>query len=452
MHKKHLENDFSGWQMPFPFELPSGAACPICTLGECGDVNCPLYRPKHPEVRAAIEETVVQVSLERLAEPAGTGIKTYVSVGAGLLAQDWMILEKLRAAATELQPFRAVFVELRTAFPAVACEGRRFNDEDGGIDLSQLGFAAPLGPEFSFSAVITFESPSCCGSRLFDFGNFADGEEDNIFVDVLPAADGDPAAPGTLVFNVRRGEGELDVQMAAAGGAWLGGQPHVYLFTVSATGMMRIYIDGQLVISQQGHPPRRVVRRNLYVGKSARSSAVFCGEMRKIQVWDYCVDYASVDGMHADETQRAFSQFTSWFAQDLLVYSFGSLASYTAAVEEDRRFEADLLLQVDVHEEIDGYDDFVKKVLSPQGLALTLGGPGKSWRRQGAKVVEFPVQNEVLAKTEARNKLPWVFFGPGKIGHDHFCEEESRFLRLSGWPSGRYMRPKKTGDWRAERC
>ena len=55
--------------------------------------------------------------------------------------------------------------------------------------------------------------------------------------------------------------------------------------------------------------------------------------------------------------------------------------------------------------EIDGYDDFVKKVLSPQGLALTLGGPGKSWRRQGAKVLEFPVQNEILEKIRARSKL-----------------------------------------------
>ena len=91
--QKHYENDFSGWQMPFPFELPSGAPCPICTLGECGDVNCPTYRPKYPEVRAAIEEAVVQQSLQLLTQPENRGIKTYVSVGSGLLAQDWMILE-----------------------------------------------------------------------------------------------------------------------------------------------------------------------------------------------------------------------------------------------------------------------------------------------------------------------------------------------------------------------
>ena len=451
LHSKHYENDFSGWQMPFPFELPSGAPCPICTLGECGDVNCPTYRPKYPEVRAAIEEVVVQQSLQLLAQPEARGIKTYVSVGSGLLAQDWIILEKLRAAAVELQPCRAVFVELRTASPALACEGRRFTPEDGGFDLSQLGFYSPLGPEFSFSAIISFDGPSCCGSRLFDFGNFDDEEQDNIFVDVLPSPSGDPGEPGTLVFSVRRGIGE-DVQMIAAGGSWVAGQPHVYLFTVSATGMMRIHIDGQLAVSQQGHPPKRLERKHLYVGKSAASSNTFIGEMRKIQVWDYCVDSASVDGVFADEAERAFTQFSTWFAQDLTVYSFASLASYAAAVQEDRRFEADLLLQVDVHEEIDGYDDFVKKVLGPQGLALTLGGPGKSWRREGAKVVEYPLQNEVLSRIEARTKLPWVFFGPGKVGQSHFCEEESRFLRLSGWPLGRCQRRRLSRSWRAERC
>ena len=240
----------------------------------------------------------------------------------------------------------------------MACEGRRFTPEEGGFDLCQLGFSAPLGPEFSFSAVITFEGASCHGSRLFDFGNF-DGhgeEQDNIFVDVLPSASGNPQEPGTLVFSVRRGSGE-EVEMVAAGGSWIAGQPHLYLFTVSATGMMRIYIDGQLAVSQQGHPPKRLERKHLYVGKSGASGSTFCGEMRKIQVWDYAVDSASVDGVFADETERALTQFSSWFAQDMSVYSFASLASYAAAVAEDRRFEADLLVQVDVHEEIDGYDE-----------------------------------------------------------------------------------------------
>lgn len=92
LNRRPQGNDFSGWQMNFPAELPSGAHCPICTLGECGDVNCPTYRPKHPEVREAIEEFVVAKCLESLSTPAWT-LNTYVSVGSGLLAQDWIMLE-----------------------------------------------------------------------------------------------------------------------------------------------------------------------------------------------------------------------------------------------------------------------------------------------------------------------------------------------------------------------
>ena len=37
--------------------------------------------------------------------------------------------------------------------------------------------------------------------------------------------------------------------------------------------MMRIYIDNQLAIERQGHPPRPCVRRKLYVGRSSESQA-----------------------------------------------------------------------------------------------------------------------------------------------------------------------------------
>ncbi|CAL1127034.1 unnamed protein product [Cladocopium goreaui] len=426
LERKHFENDFSGWQMPFPFELPCGEACPICSLGECGDVNCPSYRPKRHEVRQAVEETVLQHAVRCFAE-SGKGINTYVSVGAGLLAQDWIILEKLRAA--ELPVSRVVVVDLRTAEPVIACEGRKFSSEEGGLDLCQLGYHSEVGPEFSFSAVINFEGSACYGSRLFDFCNGID--EDNIYVDVVSFPE-DVGAPGVggLIFGVRRGE--EDAQVAAAG-AWVPQQPHLYLFTVSASGMMRIYIDGQLAVSRQGHPPERLPRKRLYVGQSSASQVKFCGEMRKIQVWNHCVDSGNVDGLYTDESARALKQFARWFAKDLSVYSFGTLASYAAAVAEDSRFQADLMLQIDVHEEIDGYDDVAKKVLSPQGVALTLVGPGRSWQRQGNKVVEIEVGSETLSKLESRKRQPWVFYGPGKTGRDHFCSEESRYLRLSGW-------------------
>eukprot|EP00434_Breviolum_minutum_P029320 symbB.v1.2.025933.t1/scaffold2548.1/size76533/3 len=221
--RKPLENHFSGWQMPFPFELPCGESCPICTLGECGDVNCPAYRPKHPEIREAVEETVLRHCMQSFSD----GIGTYVSVGAGLLAQDWIILEKLRSVAAELQPSRVVFVELRTAEPVMACEGRKFSIDDGGLDLCQLGYHSEVGPEFSFSAVINFEC-DCTESRLFDFCNGV--EEDNIYVEVVSGF-GDASDVGGLIFGVRRGSEDAQV---AAGGAWIPGQPHLYLFTVSA--------------------------------------------------------------------------------------------------------------------------------------------------------------------------------------------------------------------------
>ena len=51
-----------GWAQnaDIPARRPGGEACPICSLGECGDVNCPSYRPKQPEVRAAVEDAVLQ--------------------------------------------------------------------------------------------------------------------------------------------------------------------------------------------------------------------------------------------------------------------------------------------------------------------------------------------------------------------------------------------------------
>ncbi|CAJ1411507.1 unnamed protein product [Effrenium voratum] len=404
LQRKPLENDFSGWQMPFPFELPSGERCPICALGECGDVNCAAYRPKHPEVRAAIEEVVARFAQQYLAD----GIQTYVSVGSGLLAQDWFILEKL--SALHLAPSRAIFVDLRTAHPAIACEGRQFSGEDA-LDMTQLGFNSSLGPEFSFSAVVTFGS-RCEGTRLFDFCNGI--EEDNIYVEL------GPEEQGAMIFGVRR-NGE-DAQVTA-GGAWLVGQPHLYLFTVSATGMLRIYIDNQLVVSQQGHPPERMHRKRLYVGRSSNCSSFFTGQMRKIQVWNYCVDSCSVDGLYADEAERALNQFASWFPE-VDVFTFGSLASFAAAAEEDDEFQADLLLQIDVHKELDGFQDLAKKVLSSNGLALTLPKTGKSWRREKVKVVELRVESEVLAQLEEKKQQPWVFFGPGKVGRSHFCQED----------------------------
>lgn len=439
LNRRPQGNDFSGWQMNFPAELPSGAHCPICTLGECGDVNCPTYRPKHPEVREAIEEFVVAKCLESLSTPAWT-LNTYVSVGSGLLAQDWIMLEKLQSAAAELRPCRAVFVDLRAAGTALGCEGRVFRG-DRGLDMRQMGFAATLGPEFSFSAIITFEGPACWGSRIFDFGNGS--QEDNLFVEVASGRPDSPEAPGTLIFGVLR---ENVPHAMPVHSCWMPGQTHVYLFTVSATGVMRVYVDNQLAGSSQGHPPRCLERRHLYVGQSTEDpDRFFRGSMRKIKVWDHCVDTASVDGLFSAEMDRALKQFATWYAEDLTVWTFGSLAAYTLAVTQDPRFAADLLLRIDVHDEIDGYDDFVRKVLSPSGLALTLGGPGRSWRRNGLRVEPVDVRCEIMDQAYRSAKTPWAFVGRTRAwdAQANGCWE-AKFRRLSGpWGSRR----KRTQPW-----
>ena len=59
-------------------------------------------------------------------------------------------------------------------------------------------------------------------------------------------------------------------------------------------------------------------------------------------------------GCFSHVENRFFFFFSGWFAKDLSVYSFGTLAAYAQAAAEDARFQADLLLQIDVHEEIDG--------------------------------------------------------------------------------------------------
>lgn len=441
LKKKVLANDFSGWQMPFPFELSNGESCPICTLGECGDANCPTYRPTHPEVREAIETLVVERCLEHLVDPPAR-FDTYVSVGCGLLAQDWIILEKLQSAAAELRPCRVVFVELRTAGTVMACEGRTF-EGDRGLDLRRIGFGTLLGPEFSFSAIIAFEGPSCWGSRIFDFGNGRG--QDNVFVEVAAGEAYNPEAPGTLIFGIIR---DGVPQALPVHGCWVPGQAHLYLFTVSATGVMRVYVDNRLAAAAQGHPPRPMERKNLFVGQSSEdSNTLFRGSMRKIKVWDHCVDPVSVENLFADEVERALQQFTNWHAGDLTVWSFGTLAAYTAAVAEDPRFSADLLLRVDVHDEIDGYDDFVRKVLSPHGLALTLGGPGRSWRRRGAKVEELPIHCEVLEAGERRMRLPWAFLGSGRVGWPHYCREVETRQKTKRWPPNRSRRVSPQRDW-----
>jgi len=398
-------------------------------------------------VREAIEDLVVEQSCSYLTQ-APAKLDTYVSIGCGLLAQDWIILEKLQRAAAELRPERVIFVELRAGCPIVACEGRAFDGEGPGLDLRQLGIPALLGPEFSFAAVLAFSGPSCWGGRVFEFSD--EVGLDCIYVEAAPPEEeADDDAPGMLLFSVQRAGRPCVLEVP---GCWLPREAHTYLFTVGATGMMRVYIDHQLVAEAKGNSLRPVERNCMYVGQSAEDlESRFVGSIRKIKIWNHCVDFDSVESLFSAEMEQALAQFAQWYAEDLTVWTFGSLASYAAAVAQDERFAADLLLRVDVHQLIDGYDAFVRSVLRPHGLALTLGGPGRSWCRRGGRVEQLHLCCEILEAAEAQHRSPWAKQGPVKGGRSYCSLAGGSTLQplvayLAGWPRSHCRRKRLLPD------
>lgn len=403
--RRPSSNNFSTWQMAFPAEMPDGAPCPLSALGECGDPTCPSNRTKHPEVREAVETFIVEQCMRCFGKDCP--LCTYVSVGCGLLAQDWLVLEKLRQVGHF--PSRVVLVELRTAKPRISCEGGSFPRKAPceGIDLRQTGFCGELGPEFAFSAAITFWMP-CERSTLFEFSTVF--EQDSIFVRI-----GGPDELGKLDFGVCVDGQQFCLPVEQC---WVPGpEVHKYLFTCSATGTLRVYVDSELVAVSHGIAPVSAVRSSLAVGQSNTGVGVaFNGIIQQIKVWDLEVDWASVDLLYASEVEAAVRQFTQWCSGERAVWTFGSLAAYAAAAKADARFAADLLMKVDVHEEFDGYDDLVCQALSPHGLALTLGGPGTSWYRRGGGWCPLTSVCDTLDKAEAKTKLPWALLGalPGR--------------------------------------
>mmetsp|Transcript_11555 Transcript_11555/g.21891 ORF Transcript_11555/g.21891 Transcript_11555/m.21891 type:complete len:564 (+) Transcript_11555:23-1714(+) len=437
--RKPARNTVSMWQMNFPQELPDGSRNPICALGECGDPMCPTFRPKHPEVREAVEKSI----LEKCQGHFSPGqLKTYASVGCGLLGQDWIVLEQLRQQG--MLPCRAIFVELRTAKPVMTCEGAEFprTTSDGGINLRQTGFNGDLGPDFAFSATLQFGKPVDT-SFIFDFCD--DGRQDAIFVEV-----GGPEKIGYLGFGCVGDQRHcLPVE-----DCWQPeDQAHTFLFTISAVGMYNVYKDGQLLARSYGPTPRCCPRRHLYVGRSAVSCVTkhcFRGRIQKIKVWDQEVDTLATDMMYSHEVANAHQTIAQWYMDEMAVWSFSSLAAYAAACAKDRTFAADLLLKVDVHEELDGYDDFVCKALGPNGLALTLGGPGKSWRRSGTGWIPVDTKCAILDSAEERMLVPWAFMGafPGHQDRQHFFAKAFQNQRADCSESRRRPRQRRPRKFR----
>eukprot|EP00435_Cladocopium_sp_Y103_P054164 s404_g17.t1 len=396
--------NFAMWQMNFPAELPNGKRNPVCALGECGDPSCPTYRPKRPEVRMAVEKCILEKCQSHF--KAGT-LKTYASIGCGLLGQDWIVLEQLREAG--LLPRRAVFVELRTARPVMTCEGAEFPrlSGAGGINLRQTGFMGDLGPEFAFSATLQFEQP-IAASLIFEFCN--DGQRDRIYAEA-----GGPEQMGSIRFGAQVGTQSHSFLVEEC---WdpTERQAHSFLFTVSAVGMYNVFRDGELIGRSYGFAPSTCSRKHLYVGQGhgTKLFSAFRGRIQKIKVWDQehskgCGGPNPGDLVPAEEVGNAHQTIAQWYKNEMDVYSFGSLAAYAAACQKDKdaRFAADLLLKIDVHDELDGYDDFVCKALDANGLALTLGGPGKSWRRSGTGWLPVDMKCPVLDSAEEKVLAFW---------------------------------------------
>lgn len=427
------------WQMNFPAELPNGKRNPVCALGECGDPSCPTYRPKRPEVRMAVEKCILEKCQSHF--KAGT-LKTYASIGCDLLGQDWIVLEQLREAG--LLPRRAVFVELRTARPVMTCEGGEFPrlSGGGGINLRQTGFMGDLGPEFAFSATLQFEQP-IAPSLIFEFCN--DGQRDRIYAEA-----GGPEQMGSIRFGAQVGTQSHSFLVEEC---WdpTERQAHSFLFTVSAVGMYNVFRDGELIGRSYGFAPSTCSRKHLYVGQrhGTKLFSAFRGRIQKIKVWDQEVDPMATDMAYSHEVGNAHQTIAQWYKNEMDVYSFGSLAAYAAACQKDERFAADLLLKIDVHDELDGYDDFVCKALDGNGLALTLGGPGKSWRRSGTGWLPVDMKCPVLDSAEEKVLVPWAFLGsfPGAAANAFFASSE--FLgRAEGFEprrTAKERRPRRYG-------
>ncbi|CAE7018113.1 unnamed protein product [Symbiodinium sp. KB8] len=433
------------WQMNFPHKLPGGHRNPVCALGECGDPMCTCPRPKHPEVREAVEKCIMDKCREHFR--AGQ-LQTYASVGCGLLGQDWIILEQMRRQ--NMLPRRAVFVELRTAKPVMTCEGAEFPRmrEGGGINLRQTGFCGDLGPDFSFSAVLQFNRPASNSSGfLFDFSD--DARRDVIYAEV-----GGADKIGHLTFGCVVGD---QSHRLPVDDCWQpGDQAHTFLFTISAVGMYNIYKDGQLIARSYGLPPASAPKRHLHVGQCAPSYGMhhsFHGRIQKIKVWDQEVDTLATDMMYSHEVANAHQTIAQWYMDEMAVWSFSSLAAYAAACDKDPRFAADLLLKVDVHDELDGYDDFVCKALGPNGLALTLGGPGKSWRRSGTGWVPVDTKCAVLESAEERVLVPWAFMGafPGHQDRHQFFTNAFQAQRADCSESRRPPRQRRPRRYKVPR-
>lgn len=178
--------------------------------------------------------------------------------------------------------------------PAIAYPGRQFIGSPRDFDnLADKFPGVMLGGAFSIAFTCRFDSLNRW-SRIIDFG---DGEEaGNVFI-------ANRNNSGGLAFHIWVNDRECRLTVE---NMIVEGEKHSFLCTVSSSGRMRMYKEGQMVgENRRGMPPALVPRGSLLVGKSNWSrDAPFHGEVSNIAVWNAVVDW---NGCAVNEEYDSFT-------------------------------------------------------------------------------------------------------------------------------------------------
>jgi len=169
------------------------------------------------------------------------------------------------------------------------------NKEYANLSLPPHNFCKEnLGEALSICFVACWSAPLNSNGTVIDFG--AGTGQDNIKIY-------NQGSSPILVFSIQQGcahQTRLMVQRAI-----IPGEFHRYLFTVSSTGHMMVYMDGDVVGQRAGFAPLKVARPEMFVGKSATGHC-FKGVIRDLMIWNGVVvewDTATAQDDEPEETE-----------------------------------------------------------------------------------------------------------------------------------------------------
>ena len=148
-----------------------------------------------------------------------------------------------------------------------------FDGNGNYVDLGPLEPTDNFSNGFSFMCWVKFNSFDDW-SRIFDFGNGLNS--DNILAGVH--------TDGSLSFDVFSGSNAtpLTTQAILSTGTWT----HI-AFTVNASGLQSIYINGKIVATGTYNSPENISRTIGYLGKSEWTGDPFLnGQMDEVSIWN----------------------------------------------------------------------------------------------------------------------------------------------------------------------